>query len=358
MNGKTFLLHRYLMASIIKATLAVLMIALAVDLFIELANEMGSIGKGGYTLLQALLYVPMTVPEDLYRLFPMIGLLGVLIGLGALASSNELLVMRASGMSLFNIMQAVFLSALMIGVVALCIGEIVAPKLSLQAKNLKQFAITGNQAIETQQGVWMHVGNDFLNIAHIVERTRWIGVTRYHFNPQNQLLAEAWAENVEYRNHQWIAYSVSETRLFKDYIESEQLNSQIWPISLTPNALAYGFDDAEQMSLSKLHTFIHYRAQAKLPLNQYALDFWQRIFQPLAMLVMMMLAIPFVFVSVRSGTIGVRVLIGVILGMGFYLLSQLLGQSSIVYRVPAWVGAFLPILVFFIFGVWLLRRIK
>ena len=76
------------------------------------------------------------------------------------------------------------------------------------------------------------------------------------------------------------------------------------------------------------------------------------------MLVMMMLAIPFVFVSARSGAIGVRVLIGVIVSMGFYLLSQLSGQFSIVYQVPAWLGAFFPIALFFILGVWLLRRVR
>ncbi|MES2205020.1 MAG: LPS export ABC transporter permease LptG [Pseudomonadota bacterium] len=352
------IIQRYLVAVIIKATLAVLMVALAVDLFVEFANEMGSLGKGGYTLAQALMYVPMIIPADLYTLFPMIGLLGVLIGLGALSSSNELLVMRASGVSLFNIMQAVFISALIIGIVALCVGEVLAPKLSLEAKNLKQFAITGNQAVETNQGVWMHVGEDFLNIAHIVERTRWLGVTRYHFDHHNKLLSEAWAESVEYRNNQWIAFSVSETSLFKDHTQTQQMNSQVWPITLAPTALAYGFDEAQQMSLLKLHTFIHYRAQAKLPMNRYVLDFWQRIFQPLAMLVMMMLAIPFVFVSARSGAIGVRILIGVIVSMGFYLLSQLSGQFSIVYRVPAWIGAFLPIMLFFILGVWLLRRIR
>ena len=352
------IIQRYLIVAIIKATLAVLMIALAVDLFVEFANEMGSVGKGGYTLAQALLYVPMIIPADLYTLFPMIGLLGVLIGLGALSSSNELLVMRASGVSLFNIMQAVFISAIIIGVIALCLGEVLAPKLSLQAKNLKQFAITGNQAIETNQGVWMHVGNDFLNIAHIVEQTRWLGVTRYHFDQQNKLLSEAWAKSVEYRNKQWVALSISETDLFKDHTRAQKLQSQVWPIALTPNALAFGFDEAQQMSLSKLHNFIHYRAQAKLPLNRYALDFWQRIFQPLAMLVMMMLAIPFVFVSARSGTLGVRILVGVIVSMGFYLFSQLSGQFSIVYRVPAWIGAFLPIAIFFVLGTWLLRRVK
>jgi lipopolysaccharide export system permease protein len=352
------ILQRYLMITIIKATLVVLMIAFAVDLFIEFANEIKSVGSGGYTIGAALLYVPMVLPADLYTLFPMIGLLGVLIGLGSLASSNELLVMRASGLSLVNIMQAVLFSAILIGVIALSVGEIWAPTLSSQAKNLKQESITGNQVVETNEGIWMHVGDDFINISHILDRTRWLEVTRYHFDNQNRLLAEAWAKMVEYRDQQWIASSVSETTLFQDHTEAQQLNSQVWPLSLTPNALAYGFDEAQQMSLSKLHQFIHYRAQAKLPLNRYPLDFWQRVFQPLAMLVMMMLAVPFVFVSARSGTLGVRVLVGVIVSMSFYLSSQLFGQLSMVYLIPAWIGAALPIVVFLILSVWLLRRIK
>lgn len=352
------ILQRYLISTIFKATFVVLLVAFAVDTFVEFANEMGSIGKGGYTLAQAALYVPMILPTDLYSLFPMIGLLGVLIGLGALSANNELLVMRASALSLFNIMQSVFISALIIGVFAVSFGEVLAPKLSLQAKNLKQSAMTGNQAVETSQGVWMHVGNDFLNITQVIDRTRWLGVTRYHFDDQNKLLSEAWAKNVQYQNKQWIGFSVHETELLENRIQSHLLKSQVWPITLTPDALAYGFDDAQEMPLSKLYDFIHYREEANLPSSRYALDFWRRLFQPLAMLVMMMLAIPFVFVSARSSALGARVLVGVIVSMGFYLLSQLFGQFSIVYNIPAWLGAFFPVALFFALSAWLLRRVK
>lgn len=352
------IIQRYLITAIIKATLAVFLIALAVDLFVEFANEIRNVGEGHYGLAQALLYVPMTVPADIYSLFPMIGLLGVLIGLGSLSSSNELIVMRASGLSVLNIMLAVFMSAVMIGIIALLLGEVLSPKLSATAKNFKQFAITGNQAVETSNGVWMHVGDDFFNIAHVIERAHWLGVTRYHFDHHNKLLTEDWAESVQYQKNQWVATSINETVLFDDHTQSVQLASQVWPIALTPTVLAYGFDDTQQMSLSKLHSFIHYRDQAKLPPNRYLLDFWQRIFQPVAMLVMMMLAVPFVFVSARSGNIGVRILVGVMVSMSFYLISQFMGQFSIVYRVPAWLGAFLPIAIFFALGAWLLRRVK
>lgn len=352
------IIRRYLISAIIKATVVVFLVALGVDLFVEFANEVRSMGEGHYGLAQVLIYIPMIIPADIYSLFPMIGLLGVLIGLGALSSSNELLVMRASGLSILNIMQAVFVSALIIGVVAFLLGEVASPKLSYQAKNFKQEAITGNQAVETKNGVWMRVGDDFLNITQIIERAHWAGVTRYHFDSQNKLMAETRAENVEYRDKHWLASKVNETQLFVDHTQALQFDSQVWDIPLLPSALAYGYDNSEQMSLSKLSSFIHYRSQAKLPINNYLLDFWKRIFQPLAMLVMMMLAIPFVFVSARSGNIGVRILLGVIVSMGFYLISQFMGQFSIVYRIPAWLGAFLPIGLFFMLGYWLLRRVR
>ncbi|MCD8525582.1 MAG: LPS export ABC transporter permease LptG [Gammaproteobacteria bacterium] len=352
------LLQRYLIMTIIKSTMVVLTIAFAVDLFIQCSNEIRNIGDGNYTISKALLYVPMIIPTDLYSFFPMIGLLGVLIGLGALASSNELLVMRASGFSLINVVQAVFCSAFIIGIIAVSFGEIAAPVLSLQAHYMKQEAITGHPVVQTKKGAWIHVGDDFIHITRVLDRASWFGVTRYHFNHQNELTLIAWAKLVEYRDHRWLASSIRQTLLFHDHTSAKNLENDVWDISLKPDALTYNFDDAHQMSLFKLYDFIRYRAEAKLPLNRYPLDFWQRTLQPAAMLVMMLLAIPFVFVSARFGTVGVRVLMGVIVSLGFYLVSQLFGQISIVYRVPASLGASLPIILFFLLSVYLLRRVR
>lgn len=351
------IIQRYLILTIIKATLSIFLIAVAVILFIELANEVRDIGNGHYGLAPMLLYIFMILPADMYHLFPMIGLLGVLIGLGLLSSSSELLIMRASGLSLVDILRVVFIAGCLISVVALLIGEVLSPALSYHAKSFKQQAMTGDQAVETESGVWMHVGDDFLNIAQVVARDHWLGVTRYHFDSQSQLLFVAWAKRVEYAHHGWHAYTVSSTQLFADHTLAQQVAHEIWPLTLAPSALAYRFDDAQDMSLPKLRQFIYYRAQAHLPCNRYLLDFWRRLLQPLAMLVMMLLAIPFVFVSARSGVIGLRVLLGIMVSLAFYLTSQLLGQSSMVFFLPPWLGALLPIVLFFLLSLALLRRV-
>ena len=352
------ILNRYIIFTILKTTLVVLFIAVAVDMFVELANEMGASGKGDYNISRTLLYVPMIVPGDVYSFFPMIGLLGALIGLGSLSNSSELMVMRAAGMSVSKIVFAVFTAALLICFVMTLVGELAAPKLFHAAKLYKQQSVSGNQAIETQHGVWMHVKNDFLNIQTVVDRDELVGVMRYQFNSDHQLISEAYAAQLNYINNQWQALKVQATYLNHDPIEAGSYPEQTWKLELRPEALAFGFDDPTQMSMVKLLQFVHYREAVGLPSSQYSLAFWQRVFQPIAMLVMVLLAVPCVFGMARSGSMGLRVLIGVIIGMGFYLINQLLGQFSIVYQLPVWLAALTPVSIFFLFGLWLLRRVK
>lgn len=336
----------------------VLFIAVAVDVFIQLANEMGSSGKGDYNVSRALLYVPMIVPGDVYNFFPMIGLLGALIGLGGLSNSSELMVMRAAGMSVSKIVLSVFAAALMICFAMTLVGELAAPQLFHAAKLYKQQSVSGNQAIETQHGVWMHVKNDFLNIKTVIDRDELAGVTRYQFNADHQLIGEAYAKRLDYIGGKWQARNVKATYLDRDPIDAGNYAQQTWDLELKPQALAFGFDDPTQMSMAKLLQFISYRQSVGLPTSQYSLAFWQRVFQPVAMLVMVLLAVPCVFGMARSGSMGFRVLIGVVVGIGFYFFNQLLGQFSVVYQLPIWLAAMTPVSLFFLFGLWLLRRVR
>lgn len=352
------LLNRYIMTTVLKAMLVVLMIAVAVDIFIQLANEVGDAGKGSYSMAKAMLYVPMVVPNDIYSFFPMIGLLGSLVGLGLLSSTSELMVMRAASFSVGAIVRSVFYASIMLCFCMVIIGECFAPKLLHFAEVYKQKAVLGQQSIETQRGVWVHVNDDFLRIENVIDKSELLGVTRYHFNAANQLLSESHAERMLYKNEQWVAYDVETTKLDTYPIEAEQAESQVWVTDLKPSAFAFGFDEPRQMSMVKLFHFAQYRKAVGLPSSQYLLVFWQRVFQPFAMLVMVLLAVPFVFGMARSSSMGFRVVIGVIAGLGFYLVNQFMGQFSILYQAPAWLAALLPVGIFFIIGLCLLRRVK
>jgi lipopolysaccharide export system permease protein len=76
--------------------------------------------------------------------------------------------------------------------------------------------------------------------------------------------------------------------------------------------------------------------------------------QPFATLVMIFLAIPFIFGPLRSVSMGLRIMAGVIVGFGFYILNQFLGPMSQVYQIPAVVAALVPTMVFAMLGAFLL----
>ena len=92
-------LLRYLSREIFASTALVLVAFLGLFAFFDFINELEDVGKGGYTLYQALVYVALTLPARVYELMPIAVLIGTLYALATLAKNSEITVMRASGMS-------------------------------------------------------------------------------------------------------------------------------------------------------------------------------------------------------------------------------------------------------------------
>jgi lipopolysaccharide export system permease protein len=352
------LINRYIILVVLKAMFVVLCITLAVNTFVAIAHEIDNVGEGGYTFLVLLKYILMTSPSSLYSFFPMIGLIGAIVGLGGLASNSELIVMRASGYSVGQIVRSVFIAALIAGVFMVSVGELVAPTLMHKAEVFKKRSRSSGDSIETQHGVWMRVGSDFFHVNRVLDRNKLYGVDRYHVTEQGKLAFVQRAVTLSYSKEGWLAHGVMETVISDDHIDAQKYKKQLWDLELKPDALAYGYDDPMQMTLWNLSDFIGYRAEVGLPVSQYLLVFWQRILQPLSLMVMVMLAIPFIFATARSGTMGLRIVLGAVCGLAFYLLNQFAGQFSVVYQLPGWLGALFPVLLFSLLGIYLLNRVR
>lgn len=352
------LINRYIIFVVLKAMFVVLCVTLAVNTFVAVAHEIDNVGEGGYTFLVLVKYILMTSPSNLYSFFPMVGLIGAIVGLGGLASNSELIIMRASGYSVAQIVRSVFIAALIAGVLMVSVGELVAPTLMHKAEVFKKHSRSEGDSIETQHGVWMRVGKDFFHVNRVLDRNKLYGVDRYHITEQGKLAFIQRADTLSYSEKGWLAHGVMETVISDEHIDAQEYKRQSWDLELKPDALAYGYDDPMQMTLWNLSDFIGYRADVGLPVSQYLLVFWQRILQPLALMVMVMLAIPFIFATARSGTMGLRIVLGAVCGLAFYLLNQFAGQFSVVYQLPGWLGALFPVLLFSLLGIYLLSRVR
>ena len=119
-------LDRYIGQSVLMAILAVLGIILGLASLFAFIDEMSDLSDT-YTVMEAGNFVLLTAPRRLYEMLPMAALIGCLIGLGSLASSSELTIMRAAGVSIGRIVWAVMKPMLVLMLVGVLIGEYVAP---------------------------------------------------------------------------------------------------------------------------------------------------------------------------------------------------------------------------------------
>lgn len=351
------IINNYIGRTIIGTTAIIFIALISMDFFIQLMNEVGEIGHGNYGMAQALLYVLLVLPRDIYQLFPMVGLIGCLMGLGILAGNSELVVMRAAGVSLWQITRAVLMAIILMVFFVTILGEAISPQAIFYAESLKASERSGGQAMATKQGIWLRDGSDFVHIKAVEMADQLIGVTRYQFNQQHRLTNITYADKAVYQHKIWQLQNISASIINPDNTVSVQKQDAAqWKMHLNPDVLKVAQIDADEMSINKLYELIQYRKQNGLRYNTVSLSFWQRIFQPLATCVMMLLAIPFIFGPLRSATMGLRLVAGIIVGFSFYILNQLFGPISIVYMFPPILAAIVPMLLFAGVGVWFMRR--
>ncbi len=351
------ILDRYIARTVLGSTLIALLVIVALDTFFSFIGEVGDIGRGNYDALVALQYTALTVPRRVYELFPMAALLGSLMGLGTLASNSELVAMRAAGFSVRRVIRSVLQVGILMLVVTTVIGEFVAPDAEHQGQALRELALHNRITFQSRNGYWVRDGNRFINIQQMHGPGELQGVSSYKIAADHQLESVTSVERAEHRGTHWDMTHVRETRFTADEVQAASQPQVQWENLMAPEILDVVVQEPEGMSARDLIHYVDYLDTNGLESGRYRLALWIKYTAPLAGLVMLFLAVPFVFGSLRNVGSGQRLLVGVMVGIGFQLLSQTLSHSGLVYGIPPVVSAFAPILLFLAVGVWALRRV-
>jgi len=351
------ILSRYICSQVIWSTIVVIFVLIGIESFMEFVGQLSDIGVGHYGIMQALLYVPLQLPTDLYELFPMAGFLGSVIGLGRLASTSQLIVMRAAGVSIFQIGRSVIKAALIMIVVMTIIGEWLAPHWQNQATHIKAVAMKKYQGQVRYDGIWLKKKNSYINIVSLTSPTTIAAITQFDFDSSNRLASISFARSGHKTEHGWQLHHIQQTLLNGNKIKTRVLAVKPLGVAFEPKLLKYNKKSVDQESVYTLFHNILYREKSGLIASRYQYALWKRIIQPITTIVMICLAIPFIFGSLRSASMGYRIMTGVIIGFGFYMLNQFFGPITLVYQFPPLLAAALPTVLFMVAYVILLKRI-
>ncbi|MBN9231072.1 MAG: LPS export ABC transporter permease LptG [Legionella sp.] len=352
------ILERYIAKTVLAAIGLVTLMLVGLQIFILFVDQISDLGRADYGILQAAFYVLLQLPYQVYLFFPMASLLGCLIGLGTLASHSELVVMRASGVSIMQVTQAVLKASLIVIVLMTTLGETIIPYLAHYGTDYKTAAVSGGQTLRTAKGFWMRQGNDFISVGQILPHNKLQFVYQFRFDDQHHLRLSRYILKAVYTEDGWIAYNVQQTTFTDERTQAEQFSSMPWDVTIKPKVLSISAVDPDEMSLRELNRYIREQKRTHQNAHIYQFAFLQRIIQPLTTMVMMILAIPFIFGPLRSSTMGAKLLVGAAVGFSFHIISRFFGPLSAVFQLPPELAALGPTCLFALVGLYLMRQAR
>ncbi len=350
-------LDRYIGKTVIASILIVLLLLLILVAFGNLMEELGDVGEGDYTTIDAFLYVLLIIPRRTYEIFPVAVLLGSMVGLGGLASHSELIAMRAAGVSLGRIVLSALKAGVVMMVVVIVVGELIAPNTEQYAETMRASKISEQITLQTEYGFWARDGDSFVNIRQILPGARLKDIYIYEFSEEGKLRLATHAGFAQYRDDRWLLSDIRQSEFSDEGVVSRHLENASWDSMLNPSLLNVVVVRPTMLpawGLYRYIRFMHENGQSAIP---FEVAFWSKIIMPVVTLVMVFLSVPFVFGVLRTVGIGPRIFAGTVIGTGFFLLNKVFSHMAVVYELNPLFSASFPAFAMLALGFWVLRRV-
>lgn len=324
----------------------------------ELRSMQNDYGAG-----DAIWFVLLTLPRTAYRVFPISALLGALVGVGALAASNELVAFRTAGVSRLRLALAALAGTLLLTVPVMVMGEWLAPKLEQQARAFRLSELVGQAIIGGPRGVWMRDGPDIVNIQRPLlyadrgqQTVEFKSVVIYRFSGDVELQSVTRAESAEHDGSSWTLDKVSRVDFDESGASLKRFDQQVWATGVKPELLDSAVTRPSLLSMLTLREYIKFLGENGLDDRVYQDAFWERAFFPLTVIALVLAGMPFLFGQARSQNVGVRLFFGMILGGIFMIISRAVESFGSVYGFPSALTFALPTLLLGLGAVVVLRR--
>ncbi|HEX4241016.1 MAG TPA: LPS export ABC transporter permease LptG [Steroidobacteraceae bacterium] len=334
------ILDRYLYRTVLLYTAMAMAVLLTLGGLFVFISQQGDIGVGSYSAGDAFLFTLLNLPQQAFELLPIGALIGTLMGLGNLASGSELIVTRASGVSVWRIAWPVALAGLTLSIAMYAIGEYAAPPMAQFAKREKTTDKLQDVSFAGQSSAWVKEGNLILRVQTGEVDRAFGGVSLFVLDGATKLRSIQRAQRISIADPgRWVLHKVATTTFADDRVKSETIDETAMQSKVNPEFLGLAATDPQLLTLRGLATYIDHLRRNNLDTAAYEIGFWSRIARLFAVIVVTLLALPFVFGPLRTTGAGTRTVIGVMLGVVFFLITRTIENGGQLFAInPALVG--------------------
>lgn len=350
------ILDAYVARHVIVGALLALAVLLALTAVVTFVEELDKVGRGRYDLIGAIEFSLLVLPRHAFVMLPLAAVIGALVGLGTLAASSELAVIRAAGVSIARITGSVLKGALVLVSVAILFGEVVAPMCERLAQARRSAALADLEELEG--GIWIRDGPRFVNMVGVRPDDRVDDMFIYEIDSSGALRTVTHAARAQYRDSAWVLESVRRSDVSANGVVTRFSPNEVWRTGFGPDLVKLSSARLESLSGPALLRLIDYLRTNRLDAAAYELALWNKVVYPLATGVMIVLAVPLVLGRLGGTGIGQRILYGCLIAVTFHVVNEISGKVGIVYGLSPLLSAFAVTLTFLAAGIWLLRRAR
>jgi lipopolysaccharide export system permease protein len=334
------ILDRYLYRTVLLYTLMAMGVLLALGGLVTFISQQGDIGIGSYSAADAFLFTLLNMPQQAFELLPIGAMIGALMGLGNLAAGSELVVTRASGVSVWRVAWPVGLAGITLALIMFGIGEYAAPSMGQFAKREKTISKLADVSFAGTSSAWVKDGNRILRVQTGEVDSAFGGVSVFELDGPTRLRSIERATRISVADPgKWRLHNVATSRFEKDKVEGETVNELTMQSTVNPEFLGLAATDPQMLTLRGLASYIDHLRRNSLETASYEIGYWSRIARLFAVIVVTLLALPFVFGPLRTTGAGTRSVIGVMLGVVFFLVTRTVENGGQLFNLnPALVG--------------------
>jgi lipopolysaccharide export system permease protein len=337
------IIRNYLGRSILGTTALVLGVLLSLGCFIEFVGQLDDVGVGDYGILQGVAYALLKAPEMAFTMLPMAVLLGALLGLGALASGSEIVALRAAGTSPAMLARSVLVTGVVLALVAMVVGFYLAPPLERYSRQFRTFAMHGPSGLAGSESAWVRDGNVIMNVNRLGSPSEFGGVYLFRLGAGDRLVSVARADSAGIGDgNEWTLNNFAETRFTDTGVTTRRVSRFAESTGMSPELLSLTVVRPEALNGLVLWRYIGYLKRNDLDSRRFEVAFWRRLSSAVAVAPMCVLALTFAFGQLRRAGTGARMLIGVGIGLAYFLAARSLVDGGEVYNLDPMLIGWLP----------------
>ena len=356
-------LNRYIIKSISLGLVLSVSMFLTLTILLDFIKQVNWIGTGDFTVGSAIFYILLTVPSLVFDYFPVSGVVGLMLGLGALAANSELVVIQSYGVSRIKLAAIVVLTFFIWLVPLMLMGEYVVPPAKLMAESYRSTKMSNDIGLGLNSGVWLRDGNVIFNATPIGnaydiknDNIEMNNVTVYELDDKLQVVKVSKAQKAKHSNGSWELSGLEVTDFTEFGVKTQVIDKQVWPSRIKPEILSITHSRPKYLSIRDILKYKNFKNNNDHVPAKYDIALWSKISFPLLVLAIALSGLPFVFGLLRSGGFGQRLLIGIMLGVILYLMNRMFLNVGEVFHIHPFVVSVLPSVVILALVFLLLKR--